>query len=934
MASNTVKLVLTLKDNASKGLKGVAGSASKASVSVGGVTKAFGAVGLAAAAAGAAFVKMGQDVANQINQISDLSNITGVSVNTLEDLKLMAGSTGLQFKDMEKGVVKFTDSLGKAKRDASGTQAGVFAELGLDPNQFKDGDAALRATVKQLNSMEDQALKVSIAQEIFGSGGQKMLKAMQTSFEGAAYANDTLNLRMGESTDEAAEMQRALALQDGVMQRLKLTAFNAFTGEGGFAHGIAVVTGIIGGLMKLLQDLGKLIINIFKATSSLVQQLHAVGTMDWEGYLAAVNDGSSAISNITEAVADIVTLDFVQDGVDEYLNFQEAMEALGKSVDETNEDIEEQARLAKEAAEALRLKEEAEKREAERAKKAKIINDKKRESLEAFIQSLKDQRQALYKTAHGLRYFGQAQTAATEEFFDGEEAVSEYASSIEDLAKRFEQHQGTWGYTERQLLEIGQAAKGNAKEFKAAAAAYSEWVGSDVVGGISSKRSERDQRHIGGDMPALIEQLSQHRRRGGYESDIRDDLDSLIEAAMLFTEAQEILDAPESPISIAKMDAVELGSALSDAQSELESSARHAQDLAVIWGDLASLEIGVGAEFEEVEEKIREVYRGAGKGVIEPLINELKTAFKSGGDLRTIMSEAIGEGFEDIEIKKAKIDEIEAQKSKVEKQEARLAKIESIEGTIRQITGITSGALSGDIMGATSQALMSSGNPYAAGAGAAVGAFAELSELGQLAKDSSVQEVADTIVKSAEDSLEGISAGIDVLEKILPDLIVMILADLPLAIIKAIPQLALAMTEAFMSAMLESFGWMAKAWEQIKAWFGRTKEERKEDRAEAWEATKGWFEGVFQGMGDSYQEGYDSYPSGTGYVGKTGMALLHKGEAVIPVNGRGPQGVTAGGSPVNINISASVIDRDVIPRLVREIEKVTGRFGRMSASFA
>ena len=39
MASNTVKLVLTLKDNASKGLKGVAGSASKASVSVGGVTR-------------------------------------------------------------------------------------------------------------------------------------------------------------------------------------------------------------------------------------------------------------------------------------------------------------------------------------------------------------------------------------------------------------------------------------------------------------------------------------------------------------------------------------------------------------------------------------------------------------------------------------------------------------------------------------------------------------------------------------------------------------------------------------------------------------------------------------------------------------------------------------------------------------------------------
>jgi hypothetical protein len=64
------------------------------------------------------------------------------------------------------------------------------------------------------------------------------------------------------------------------------------------------------------------------------------------------------------------------------------------------------------------------------------------------------------------------------------------------------------------------------------------------------------------------------------------------------------------------------------------------------------------------------------------------------------------------------------------------------------------------------------------------------------------------------------------------------------------------------------------------------------------------------------------------------MALLHKGEAVIPQNGRAAQGIQAGiSAPVNINISASVIDRDVIPRLVREIERVTGKYGRMQSSF-
>ena len=40
------------------------------------------------------------------------------------------------------------------------------------------------------------------------------------------------------------------------------------------------------------------------------------------------------------------------------------------------------------------------------------------------------------------------------------------------------------------------------------------------------------------------------------------------------------------------------------------------------------------------------------------------------------------------------------------------------------------------------------------------------------------------------------------------------------------------------------------------------------------------------------------------------------------------------GRSVNVNINASIVDRDVIPRIVREIERVTGKYGRMKSSFA
>ena len=51
------------------------------------------------------------------------------------------------------------------------------------------------------------------------------------------------------------------------------------------------------------------------------------------------------------------------------------------------------------------------------------------------------------------------------------------------------------------------------------------------------------------------------------------------------------------------------------------------------------------------------------------------------------------------------------------------------------------------------------------------------------------------------------------------------------------------------------------------------------------------------------------------------LALLHQGETVIP----------AGGGGGGISISTSVLDRDAIPALVRQIERVYGSFGRASS---
>jgi hypothetical protein len=83
---------------------------------------------------------------------------------------------------------------------------------------------------------------------------------------------------------------------------------------------------------------------------------------------------------------------------------------------------------------------------------------------------------------------------------------------------------------------------------------------------------------------------------------------------------------------------------------------------------------------------------------------------------------------------------------------------------------------------------------------------------------------------------------------------------------------------------------------------------------------------------DGFKEGLSGEFATGGYVDRTGLALVHQGERVIPASGAGTGtatsmgGVGAGG--VNLTINTSVVDPNAIPALVREIERTFGTFGR------
>ena len=83
--------------------------------------------------------------------------------------------------------------------------------------------------------------------------------------------------------------------------------------------------------------------------------------------------------------------------------------------------------------------------------------------------------------------------------------------------------------------------------------------------------------------------------------------------------------------------------------------------------------------------------------------------------------------------------------------------------------------------------------------------------------------------------------------------------------------------------------------------------------------------------------GARSFSSGSARVDRTGMALIHRNETIIPAGGRAAQDQQhrmGGASGSTGNISTAVMDRDVIPRLVREIDRAVGKYGRTTAAFA
>lgn len=163
------------------------------------------------------------------------------------------------------------------------------------------------------------------------------------------------------------------------------------------------------------------------------------------------------------------------------------------------------------------------------------------------------------------------------------------------------------------------------------------------------------------------------------------------------------------------------------------------------------------------------------------------------------------------------------------------------------------------------------------------------------------------------------------------------IAVLPELIFSIAPQLGVALAEAFIDGIQLLFVNLIDGIKDAFTFFrSTTGQERRERRRSA---IADFFD---RDVSASFMGGGRFVPSAQGGIRFTGMqdglAMLHRGEFVVPQSGQRPQQVdrqlnnTTGGG-MTININSAVVDRNAVDALVREIEiRFNNQFGTSSSN--
>jgi len=162
------------------------------------------------------------------DQVAKMAKRTGLSVETLSELRFVASQTGTEFESLEMAFRKMQRSIFDAGRGLS-TQTDALDELGL---KFEDLDGLspeqqFKLLADRIGKVEDPTKRAAIAMSLFGRTGTNLLPMFAAGAKGIEQLQEEarrLGLTMSKEDAEAAE-QFTDAL-DSLWKVIKMGVFN------------------------------------------------------------------------------------------------------------------------------------------------------------------------------------------------------------------------------------------------------------------------------------------------------------------------------------------------------------------------------------------------------------------------------------------------------------------------------------------------------------------------------------------------------------------------------------------------------------------------------------------------------------------------------------------------------------------------------------
>lgn len=178
-----------------------------------GATKALGAVqkaakGLAiggAAAIGGFAIAGIKNFADLGDQLDKMSRRTGISVETLGELKFAAEQSGASLETVEKATKRMASTILDADMGLS-TATDALDALGISVQQLQglNPDAQFQLLASALSQVDNASTKAALAQDIFGKSGTELLPLFDAGARGmAALRKQARDLGVVMSTDAA-----------------------------------------------------------------------------------------------------------------------------------------------------------------------------------------------------------------------------------------------------------------------------------------------------------------------------------------------------------------------------------------------------------------------------------------------------------------------------------------------------------------------------------------------------------------------------------------------------------------------------------------------------------------------------------------------------------------------------------------------------------